>query len=40
MRRAEKKNRKQDQATKLISLLTVLVNLVTALVNIISRWNE
>ncbi len=40
MRRMEKKNRKQEQAVKLISLLTALVNLVTALVNIISRWNE
>lgn len=40
MRRREKKNRKQDQAIKLITLLTALVNLVTALMNIISRWNE
>lgn len=40
MRRKQKKNRKQDIATKQIILLTAIANLITALINLINKISD
>lgn len=40
MRREQKKNRKQDIATKQLILLTAIVNLITALINLINKISD